>query len=141
MDKILPTSARFYLADDARVERDGRSTLIALFPDDSISLAAPNVPLGERVAGPYFFEGFAILTVFNEALGPLTLSLRLTAPDGSVILEHQEAPLNAEKRGPATFSARFRPFSTPLMGKHKYQITVDGIPFSYEFEIKQSEAQ
>lgn len=136
--KIVPTSARFFLAEDVRTEADGRSTLVAFFPDDFIPLGSPPETPSPQQGVSLFFEGFAILAAFDRAFGTLDVRLKLISPDGRVLIENQAAKLNAVKEGPASFSARFRPFASTAFGKHRYELSVGGAEFAYEFEIRRT---
>ncbi|WP_321968817.1 hypothetical protein [Paraburkholderia tropica] len=137
VDKIIPQSARFYLCDDVRTEVGGKSTLIGLYPNDEITLSRP-AAVEPEPATAIFFEGFSILVAFDRGLGELELLIDLKAPNGQSLITGQKAKLKAEKIGPVTFSARFRPFATPEFGEHTYEVSIDGTKFTYRFQLVHS---
>lgn len=133
---IIPTSARFFLADDIRVEIGGKTTLQGLYPDDIILIDLPSGMPSPSITTPIQIEGFGILASFDRGFGSMSMDVRLSSPNGEVILEAKGGQLKAEKDGPVTFAGRFRPFIVSSVGTYEYFVTVDGKAFTYSFNIK-----
>ncbi len=77
----------------------------------------------------------------SQDLEPPQNSGRFTAPNGAVLIDGKPATLVAEKQGIATLTVRLRPSVTPTFGKHKYEVSLDGHRFDYEFDIQLNRAK
>lgn len=137
--KIIPSSARFYLAEDIRQESDGKQSLLGLYADDRITLGLnPGVP-EPSLSEPAMFEGFAILCVLDQAFGQYTLDVRMTSPSGATIVHQRGGGVAAKIVGTLSFGAKFKPFPVSEFGEYTYTVTVDGTEYEYKFKVAKAD--
>ena len=134
-EKINPSAAKFYLAEDIRSEVDGKQSVLGLYPYDMVALGlVPGTP-EPSAETPIVFEGLCILCVFNDTFGEYSLDLTLKAPNDAILAHSTGTKAVAKTRGTMSFAIKLRPISLPMFGRYSYVLHLDGKPFEYFFDV------
>lgn len=140
-EKILPTTAKFFVADEIRTDGNAaKPTLFGLYTDDVIVVLAPEEAPDPSDEKPATLEGIAILSAFDIALGAFEGEITVRRPDGTEIY-NAKGELKAEKEGPLLFVAKFQPFIVQQLGQYTYSIKIDDRVFEHTFEVRRKTKQ
>ncbi len=121
-----------FLADDVRVEADGKVSVLGMFADDKILVNFPPDMPDPSEAAPIAIEGICILsTVFNL---PITTAfeMELRSPSGHLVAKGSTT-IHA---GPVINTiSKFRPLAVRELGPWKLLLKSDAFQYEYNFEI------
>lgn len=133
--KIIPKTARFFLADEVRYESNNKPILLGFYPDDVVVVPLPNDEPNPDKDHPLAIEGLTILTTFLEGQGSFQSRIKLIAPNGDTY-EGNHTVIQSEKLGTMINYTKMNPFPVTDFGKYRFIIALDENEYSYEFEIR-----
>jgi len=113
----LPTKHEFFVADDARAEKDDKTTLVGLYMGAEV-LMAPGVP----VHLPVLLPGLAVVCVLYGGFGKYQMTADLLGPDNKPVAPPMTGEVPKEKAKSLTLQFKIAPF--PLHAFGKFQLTV-----------------
>lgn len=134
------TTAKFFLAEDIRMEAGGKPILLGLYANDVITVDLPKDAPEASPDHPLLLQEVAILSTFPEANGKFSGTLSMTDPSGKVILDTGPTEFKTDSYGYLNIASRFRPLAIEKFGQYIFNVTLDESQFEYKFEITKSSA-
>jgi hypothetical protein len=142
--KPVPES-RFYLADDIRLEADGKVSAIGLYADLAVvALMRPGQPEPSE-ATPLVFDGFTCLFSISGLAGKHKVAVEYH-DDGGMLraLGEQVLPIDQEidfldPARSANLLLRLRPYFTTAFGMKRVTLSIDGVKKEFTFEVRRGE--
>lgn len=129
---------KFFLADDIRLEQNGKSTLIGFYPDDVLVLqlpkSAPDPTPQERTG----ISSLTVMASFPNAKGSKEAQVALTGPSNVEILRSDKKTLVADAKS-LNLIFRFSPMQIVGFGMYEFSITLDKVQYNYKFEVRRGE--
>lgn len=140
MAKIKPPKrARFFLADDIRLESSQKPMMIGFFPNDLMHIILPE-NINPTPESPVGIAGISILVAFFDFHGSLEMKMSLTSPSGEILINEESLGSleNGEGGKDATNNIviRLAPFIIKVLGKYKLVINILKEVYEYEFDIQ-----
>ena len=134
-EKRKPTGARFFLAEDIRMEAGGKPLLLGLYVDDTILVDMPDSDPELSYDQPIVLNEMAVLASFPGTSGKFTGKLSITDSSGKILLQTGEGEFQTENNGILNIVSRFRPFIFERFGKFKFVVELDENHFEFNFTI------
>ena len=131
----------FYLADDVRIEADGKVTAVGLYPDRVMVLLVPLDAAEPSREIPYAIDGAAFLVNVGRLIGEHTVSITVGQPvtgTGDPITRTHTV-LFTDPSASANMVGRFRPLLIASFGVKTVTIAVDDVVFVRTFEVRRGE--
>jgi hypothetical protein len=126
---MLPTDAliKFIVCETARQEKDDKVSLLGLYPDDRILLAADaRFPAAFPLSLVYFLL---------DGTGPFIGKLEIKMPGPHIQFLGEMPKIEKATDRPATILASFMPFVASTFGKYQAILTLDKQAYVREFEV------
>ncbi len=137
-EKIKPTMARFFLAEDVRMETGGKPLLLGLYVDDKIHVDLPDGAPEPTPEQPIALAEMAVLASFPATNGKFTGRLSMIDPSGKILLQSGDGEFQTEYNGILNIVSKFKPFVFDNFGQFKFVVELDDSRFEYNFSILRS---
>lgn len=126
---------RFFVADDIRLDADGKPMLIGLFPDNRVGVKAPASLIPTEKA-PIHLSALTFMFTISAPPGGHEAAIKLElggkGVEAKVVLNKFTT---SEENRSFNLIARAQPLPVFGFGRKKVQLIVDGHDFSEYFEI------
>lgn len=120
------------LADDVRVEADGKVSVIGLYADDKLNINFPAGVPDPSKANPVLLEGVCILTIVMNLRVPTLFNMGLFNPSGQRVAK---GSMTIEAGAVNHSISRFRPLPVSELGLWRLEFKDDSTSYDYFFSI------
>lgn len=133
-----------HVADDLRVEADGKVTAVGLYPDRVVVLLVPADAPPPNKAIPFAFDSVALLINVRNLGGNHEISIRLGNEDDpadfSAVMTRKQVVNFADPARSINLVCKFRPFPVASFGHKVVTVTIDGTDYELPFEVRRGDA-
>ncbi len=138
--QAYPKDCAFFLADDIRIEHDGKPSLLGMYPDNTVLFQLPQEIPDPSPSTPIHSPGLSILAHFPRARGTFDMTLELLGPNGQVIGKSVGDKLVGDREN-INFVTRFSPFPVVGLGHYVMKITLGKKLYTFDFYIRRQNVQ